>query len=108
MMVTDDQKMFRKFLETSFIISSKKKMQFSKNLVFFVNKSQLQFSKVGVFSVQKICRKFLGASVINSLSRDNSPYYAKKFQQNFEVEKNPTSIFKIGDFLEKKNQNPTR
>ena len=51
-------------------------------------------------------RKCVETSVINSLGGDNSPYFAKKFQKYFEVEKNPTSIFKIRDFFEKKNQNP--
>ena len=47
-------------------------------------------------------RKFVETSVIISLNRDNSPYFAKKFQDIFHVEKNPTWILNIGKFLEKK------
>ena len=32
--------------------------------------------------------------------------FGKSAKNFFLLEKNPTSIFKIGDFLEKKNQNP--
>ena len=73
---------------------------------FIGKKSNFNFQNRGYF-LKKIFRKCVETSVINSLSRYNLPYFVIKFQKYFEVEKNPTSIFKIVDFLEKKNQNPT-
>ena len=55
---------------------------------------------------KKIFRKFLETSGIGSLEDAYSLYFAKKFQKLFQVEKNPTWIFKIGDFLEKKSKSP--
>merc|ERR1712240_573241 len=47
-------------------------------------------------------RKILETSVIISLKRGDSRYLGKKFQKIFQVDKNPTSIFKIGGILGKK------
>ena len=102
--------MFFKFPEILLIISSEKEkflvLAVFRKTFFIGKKSNFNFQNRGYF-VKKIFRKCVQTSVINSFGRDNSPYFAKKFQKYFEVEKNPTSIFKIVDFLEKKNQNPT-
>ena len=44
-------------------------------------------------------RKFVETSVIISLEKDNSPYFEKKFQKLFKLEKNPPSISKSGGIL---------
>ena len=47
-------------------------------------------------------RKRVETSVINSLGEDNSPYFAKKFQKYFEVEKIQLQFSKSGIFWKKK------
>ena len=50
---------------------------------FYRKKIRLQVSKSGVFSGKKIFRNFLETSVIISLLKDSSLYFAKKFQKLF-------------------------
>ena len=84
----------------------KKKYPIFENLrkTFFNRKKiRLQLSKSGVFWLKKTFRKSLETSVIISLYDGHSRYFDKKFQILFQVDKNPTSSFKIGGILAKKN-----